>query len=226
MSAAPELEPFALTAEAEAYRYIHAAIRTGVYPPGFRLIPEDIAASIGTSRMPVREAFRRLASEGLVTIRPNRGAMVTGLSLDEMQEVFEMRAALEGMAVRLAAPHMTPANLAVMERMLNDMDGHLDNLSDWAHAHQNLHAYLCGLSQRPRLTRHIAALHTLIEPYMRLWIKALDRPFGAREHHIELLNALRSRDPDIAEAAMRHHVQATVPELMQFLASRAQTASS
>ncbi|WP_459618059.1 GntR family transcriptional regulator [Bordetella sp. 2513F-2] len=221
MTTANYTDPLATTAEAEAYRHIHAAICAGVYPPGYRLVPEDIAAEIGTSRMPVREAFRRLATEGLVTLRPNRGARVSGLSLPEMQEVFEMRAVLEGLAVRLALPSLTPATIATLEHMLDRMDDHLDNVSDWATAHRGLHEHLCGLCRQPRLLRHIAALHSLIEPYMRLWFNSLDKPLSARGDHVDLLDALRHGDPDTAEAAMRQHVRATVPELMQFLQARA-----
>jgi len=212
-------EPLA-TAEAEAYRHIHTAIRMGVYPPGQRLIPEDIAAEIGTSRMPVREAFRRLASEGLVVIRPNRGASVAGLAVDEMREVFEMRAVLEGLAVRLAMPGMTGATIDALERRLGRMDERMEDSSDWTGAHRQFHEYLCGLCRRPRLLWQISALHSLIEPYMRLWFNSLARPLSAREDHMDLIAALRTLDADAAEAAMRQHVQATVPELMQFLQSR------
>ena len=68
------------TAEEEAYSHILQRIRSGQYRSGDRLIPEEIATEIGTSRMPVREAFRRLATEGLVDIRPHRGAVVRKLS--------------------------------------------------------------------------------------------------------------------------------------------------
>lgn len=85
-----------LTAEEEAYNFLLNAICGGRYRKGDRLIAEDIASEIGMSRMPVREAFRRLDAQGLVTLRPNRGAIVGGLDIDELHEVFEMRSALEG----------------------------------------------------------------------------------------------------------------------------------
>src|SRR4029453_13795672 len=90
----------ATTAEEEAYRHIQRVLRVGRYKPGERLIPEEIAAEIGMSRMPVREAFRRLASDGLVVLRPNRGCVVAGLTVDELFEIFEIRSVLEGLAVR------------------------------------------------------------------------------------------------------------------------------
>lgn len=78
-----------LTAEEEAYNFLLEAICGGRYRRGDRLIAEDIAREIGMSRMPVREAFRRLDAQGLVTLRPNRGAIVSGLDFDELREVFE-----------------------------------------------------------------------------------------------------------------------------------------
>src|SRR5688500_7583277 len=96
----------AATAEEEAYRHIQQQLRLGRYKPGDRLIPEDIAAEIDMSRMPVREAFRRLAADGLVVLRPNRGCIVAGLNIDELYEVFEMRSVLEGLAARVAMPRI------------------------------------------------------------------------------------------------------------------------
>lgn len=106
----PSAVPYAqtpVTAEQEAFLHLQSAIRLGRYRAGDRLIPEEIAAEIGMSRMPVREAFQRLAVEGLVVIRPNRGCIVAGLTLDEIYETFEIRSVLEGLAVRLAMPGST-----------------------------------------------------------------------------------------------------------------------
>lgn len=209
----------ALTAEDEAYRHIHAAIRLGRYVGGERLVPEVIATEIGTSRMPVREAFRRLATEGLVTIRPNRGVTVCGLNTDDMQEIFEMRAVLEGLAVRLALPNITPAALKRLEALIDPLDDRDGVQPDWTAAHRAFHETLCALSGRARLIKQIAALHSLVEPHMRLWVLA-DRPTTARVHHQELIAALRSADAQRCETAMREHVMVTVPDVMKYLQKR------
>nr|WP_246164835.1 GntR family transcriptional regulator [Pigmentiphaga aceris] len=209
----------AITAEDEAYRHLHAAIRTGRYRAGERLVPEVIAVEIGTSRMPVREAFRRLAADGLITIRPNRGAVVSGLNVPDMQEVFEMRAVLEGLAARLALPNLTSRALDDLERMLDRLDSQdpLDTRADWASAHREFHEALCALSDRPRLARQISGLHVIVEPYMRLWKRESPGDSTARDDHRALMSALHSRDPDRCERAAREHVMGTVPELMRFL---------
>ncbi|MBA1242146.1 GntR family transcriptional regulator [Pseudomonas japonica] len=206
-----------VTAEEEAYRYLLDAICHGRYHTGDRLIAEDIAGEIGMSRMPVREAFRRLAAEGLVTLRPNRGAIVSGLNLDEMREVFEMRSALEGLAVRLATATLTDRQLTTLERMLDDMDEVREDGAEWVGRHRAFHEYLCSLAMRPRLLRQISALYSVIEPHMRLWLQHVDKPLSARQEHAEILTALRSRNAALAERVVCEHIEGTVPALLNFL---------
>ncbi|SDI60379.1 DNA-binding transcriptional regulator, GntR family [Paraburkholderia steynii] len=210
---------FAVTAEEEAYAYVLYRIRMGKYRAGDRLIPEEIAAEIDTSRMPVREAFRRLASEGLVVIRPNRGAIVRGLDADEMEEVFCMRGALEGLAAKLALPGITPAHIAELTRLLEVMESHEQDAHQWVSAHRNFHEYLCQLSGRKRLVAQIAGLHTVVEPHMRLWLQLADKQMTSRDDHTTIIDAIKSGDPMAVEATVREHIEATVPALRQWMTS-------
>lgn len=206
-----------LTAEEEAYNFLLEAICCGRYRKGDRLIAEDIAGEIGMSRMPVREAFRRLDAQGLVTLRPNRGAIVSGLDIDELHEVFEMRSALEGLAVRVAVAHIGERQLAALERLLDEMDDYRDESAEWVSRHRKFHEYLCSLSGRPRLLKQISALYSLIEAPMRLWLQHVDKPLSARQEHAVILNAIRAGNAEQAEAVVREHIEGTVPELIKFL---------
>ena len=207
----------AVTAEEEAYRHLHSALRFGRYRAGDRLIPEDIAAEIGMSRMPVREAFRRLAADGLVVIRPNRGCIVAGLTLDEIYETFEIRSVLEGLAVRLAMPRTDADVIAELERLLDRMErAGMSGSGDWVARHYEFHAAICGLSRRPKLIRQIAALHVTIEPYLRIWFDYVEKPLSAREEHSSLIDALRTGDAAFAEQAMQKHILGTAPMLADF----------
>lgn len=208
-----------LTAEEEAYSFLLGAICTGRYRKGDRLIAEDIAGEIGMSRMPVREAFRRLDAQGLVTLRPNRGAVVSGLDLDELREVFEMRSALEGLAIRVAVGKIGDRQLSALERMLDEMDDYRDESSQWVSLHRAFHEYLCSLSGRPRLMKQISALYSLIEAPMRLWLQHSEKPMSARDEHIVILDAIRSGNVELAESVVRQHIEETVPALIQFLQS-------
>ena len=205
------------TAEEEAYSYLLDAICKGDYRTGDRLIAEDIANAIGMSRMPVREAFRRLAAEGLVNLRPNRGAIVSGLNMAQMREVFEMRSALEGLAVRLAVPHLQARHLTRLERLLDDMDECRDDSAEWVGRHRDFHEYLCSLADRPRLLQQITALYSMIEPPMRLWLQHVEKPLSAREEHAAILDALRAGDAAAAERVLCEHIEGTVPSLLAFL---------
>lgn len=205
-----------MTAEEEAYNFLLNAICTGRYRTGDRLVSEEIASEVGMSRMPVREAFRRLAAEGLVTLRPNRGAVVSGLNLDEIHEVFDMRSVLEGLALRVAVPKITERHLNRLERLLDEMDECRDESAEWVGRHRVFHEYLCSLSERPRLMRQISALYSVIEPPMRLWLQHAQPP-SAREEHSEILEAIRSGDAALAERVLREHIEGTVPELARFL---------
>ena len=205
------------TAEEEAYAFLLDAICKGAYRNGARLIAEDIASEIGMSRMPVREAFRRLAADGLVTLRPNRGAVVSGLNIEQMQEVFEMRSALEGLAIRVAVPKITERHMVHLERLLDDMDEYRNESGEWVRRHRDFHLFLCSLSERGRLMRQIAALYTVIEPHMRVWLEHGEKPLSARNEHAAILDALRSGDAQLAERVLREHIDGTVPSLTAFL---------
>ncbi len=220
MRLVPNYDRQPVTAEEEAYSYLLDAICKGQYRTGDRLIAEDIANDIGMSRMPVREAFRRLAAEGLVTLRPNRGAIVSGLNIEEMREVFEMRSALEGLAIRLAVPKLGERQLARLERLLDEMDDYRNDSAEWVSRHRVFHEYLCSLAERPRLLRQINALYSVIEPHMRLWLQHVDKPMSAREEHAVILDALRSGDAREAERVLCEHIEGTVPSLLKFLEAK------
>ncbi|ESZ02695.1 GntR family transcriptional regulator [Mesorhizobium sp. L2C089B000] len=205
------------TAEQEAFLHLQSAIRLGRYRAGDRLIPEEIAAEIGMSRMPVREAFQRLAVDGLVVIRPNRGCIVAGLTLNEIYETFEIRSVLEGLAVRLAMPRMNAETIAELERLLARMErSGAAGGADWVTRHQEFHGYICNLSGRPKLIRQIASLHVTIEPYLRIWFDYVEKPLSAAEEHSAVIDSLRGGDAEAAEAVMRRHILDTAPLLAEF----------
>jgi DNA-binding GntR family transcriptional regulator len=212
-----EFNGLALSAEGEAYRFIETGIRQGRYRAGERLVAEDIAAEIGMSRMPVREAFRRLSSEGLLHIRPNRGAIVRGLNATEMQEVFEIRASLEALAAGLAMSRLTPQTIATLEHLLDQMELCNSNYSEWVTKHREFHEYLSGLAGMPRLSAQLVGLNSSLEPYMRIWLEHADKPMTSRDDHAGIVRALMSGDRELVESVVREHVRATIPALVKFV---------
>lgn len=200
-----------LSAEQEAYAHVENRIRTNVYTAGQRLVAEDIAAELSMSRMPVREAFRRLAGDGLIVMRTNRGAVVTSLGEDDIREVFEMRAVLEALAAGSAVARLTPSRMRDLQSLLERMEEVNLEYQEWVTRHREFHEYLTDLSDLPRVCRQISVLHSVIEPYMRVWVARESNSMESKACHEHLMEALRTGDRAAVEAEMRAHVLSTIP---------------
>ena len=212
-----ETSATAATAEEEAYDYILTSIRQGAFQPGDRLKAEDIAHRLGMSRMPVREAFRRLAAEDLLTLRPNRGTTVTRLGEDELREIFEMRSVLEGLAVRTGIGNMNARAIEDIEEILGRMERCRDHGSEWLLHHRRFHELVCSFSRRHRLIRQIGSLHRATEPYLRLWYVNVKKPIDEQKEHRGILEMLKRGDAEKAEAFMRDHIVTTAPQLSELV---------
>src|ERR671935_979582 len=110
-----------LTLWQRVYDFLREEILSERLRPGAELQEVALSEELGVSRGPIREAIGRLAAEGLVTVRPRRGAVVRSLSKDEFLELYQVREALEMMAVRLAVPNLQPDDLAQLEGLVDEM---------------------------------------------------------------------------------------------------------
>jgi DNA-binding GntR family transcriptional regulator len=196
----------AATAQQEAYIYLQDQIVSGALPGGSRLQIEDISRSLGVSRMPIREAIRQLDAEGYVTIRPNRGAVVTSRTPKEILELFEMRAVLEGLAVRLAVANVTTLALEDIELDLARLRRVETQSVAWVERHDAFHDLICRLSGRTRLCTDIGRLRLAARPYLRLYAKLHANPEIKGYEHERIIEALRSGDGNRAERVMREHI--------------------
>ena len=115
-----------LTLWQRVYGHLRAEILAGRLEPGAELAEVALSEQLGVSRGPLREAIGRLASEGLVTVRPRRGAVVRSLSKEEFVELYQVREALEMLAVRLAVPRLGPEDVAALERLVEEMAAHAE----------------------------------------------------------------------------------------------------
>lgn len=211
-----------VSAEVGAYRHILGRIRRGELSPGARVRTEDVAGAVGLSRQPVREAIRRLEAEGYLSSRPNHGAMVTKYTPAQLLELFEIRASLEGLAARVAATVLTPADIDKLEALLVRMEAAGTETDAWLVAHVDFHMQLAQAAGRPRLARELARLHASLEPYLRLWYVHTGTPTDSRAEHMRVLQSLRSGYPAHAEEVMRDHVMETTPELIAHLQATGQ----
>jgi DNA-binding GntR family transcriptional regulator len=167
--------------------------------------------------MPVREAIRQLHAEGYVTIRPNRGAVVTSRSRAEVVELFEIRAALEGTAARLAAASVTPEMLADLDLELQRLHKVSTDHASWLTRHDDFHDRLCRTSGRLQLEAECARFRLAVQPYVRLYLQSgrtFEQPGFEHEH---LLDALRNGNGEFAERACRAHIMANADAIAECL---------
>lgn len=188
-------------------RVLAERIIAGEIAPNERLRQDHIAAEFGVSQVPVREAFRRLEAQGLVASEPRRGVRVAGFSLDEVREVAEMRAALEVLALRNAAPHLTRAMLDEAEE-INRLGDRAGDVQAWEEANRRFHRTLLSPCGMPRLMRAIDDLHTASARFLFSgWRAEWDAPTD-RDHRA-ILAALRGGEVEMAAAVLGRHVQWT-----------------
>ena len=213
--------PF-VTAQHEVYRHLREQILSGALSAGTRLNPVDIGASLGVSRMPVREALRQLDSEGLVTIRPNRGVVVMSLSPKEIEEIFLIRTALEILAVRQAMPNINARTLDELGRRRRMMDEAEGDARLWVRRHDEFHDALCGLSGMPRLIAEIRRSRALLNAYMsRYYREANLTPEMDGHGHDAIIDALRTRNLTLIEACLRDHIMTAAQAVIQFTQAQA-----
>jgi DNA-binding GntR family transcriptional regulator len=193
------------------------AIMRGELPGGLPLRQDELSAQFGLSRIPVREALRQLEGEGLVTIVPHRGAVVSSLSLEELQEICEIRVALETTALRLAIPHLDDESLARAEAILRATDAAEEVLDLWSANNWQFHATLYAPANRPRLLAMIKQLHDQVDRYLRLHVSLLDYKTKGQEEHWALLNACRARDAALAVTLLERHIETVGTLLARYL---------
>jgi DNA-binding GntR family transcriptional regulator len=209
-----------MSAQGLAYQFVRQKVISGAYSAGDRLQPEVIAEELGISRMPVREALRQLDAEGLVTMRPNRGAIVTILTPHEVKELFDIRGVLEGLAARGAAQKATDEGIEEL-RLLNLrlQRVSLDSRT-WLQHHHEFHDFLCEISGQHRLRKEIRRIRAAVEPYLLVYMSAYRQIEMAGAEHGALVDAIASRNGLLAEHTFAHHVEVAGAGVIKFLEAR------
>lgn len=194
-----------------AYVKLREALLSGAFEAGASLRQEEIAQRLGVSRVPVREALRRLEGEGLVVQRPRRGYIVASLDPENIEDIFDIRMMLEERAGYLATQRRTAQDVVDVERLLHEMDGiKIGNAADvslFAERNRAFHDRLFETSKRPQLCRMMAVLRNSVERYVRvsaLIAESLDRVHD--EHH-RIVEAFRRGDAEEVGRLCRAHCQ-------------------
>lgn len=198
-----------------AYDELRRRILSGALPAGSRIDQDAEAGRLNASRMPVREALRRLGAEGLVDITPHRGAVVRALSAADLEDLYVMRLALEGVAGRLGAEQLSAAELEAMRQMLPAMEQIVaqDDPVAWLDLDWAFHQMLYRAAQRPRLLQTIHQLREEARRYRTVGL-SLPRVLEVSLHeHRAMIEACERRDGEEVEVLIRQALERTRSEL-------------
>jgi DNA-binding GntR family transcriptional regulator len=184
---------------------LRAAIHSGVLAAGTQLRQDHIAEEHGVSHIPVREALRRLESEGLVTYYPRRGAFVAQISATDAAEITEMRVALEALALRRAIQRATAEDRAAAEVAVRRAEASSD-LSEWSALNWEFHRALYGPCSLPRLLETIEGLWRNVDRYIRVVWQVSDYAHRPHQEHRQILAAYRPESAERCVALMTAHI--------------------
>jgi DNA-binding GntR family transcriptional regulator len=212
----------------EVVEDLRQRILEGEVAPGEWLRQERLAREHGVSQMPIRDAFKQLAAEGLVEHLPYRGVRVVEFSRDDVEDLYLCRAFVEGRAARFAAVNISDGELAELRAIQAGIKEAVgpERVAEYRELNRRFHALIIAASRRSLLSRSLAGMWAAF-PNM-LWNTFLqtarefvvDRVPADEDEHDAILSALEAHDPDGAEKAMRRHVMASGESLMRMLETR------
>lgn len=190
-------------------------ILNGKYAPGEELKEIPIGKELGVSRTPVREALRKLELEGLVSIVPNKGAYVSGISSEDVHDIYAIRSYLEGLCAKWACRHATEEDLNTLDEILclarfNAERNRYEQMSELdSKFHQALYN-ACG----SKMLRHILRdFHKYVESVRKQTLSRSERALAAIEEHEKILDAIKNRDEELADRLSHEHIINTIENL-------------
>jgi DNA-binding GntR family transcriptional regulator len=207
------------TLRQRVYEHLREEIMADRLPPGTELSEAALSKELSVSRGPIREAIGRLAAEGLVTVRPRRGAEVRAITAEELIDAYEVREALEVLAVRLAVPRVTESDLARLGQLVDSMAEHARDgaVDDFFAANVAFHELICELSGNEKLLQVHHHLAGEIGRFQTRTLALRGNLEGSVTEHRAILAAIRRRDAAEAADLTAAHVRVPARRLQEML---------
>ena len=208
------------TKNVAVYDKLRQSIIKGKLKPGQKVVMAELAKAFGLSETPVREAIRRLESEGYIDFTPHMGAIVTKIDEGELVEIYLIRIALEELATRLASPHITEKDIDFLNRKNREMEMAIQ---------QNRYEILAGINKLfhlriykaapfPRLYKMICDLWDTFERWPSVFSYVPERAAASVEEHKKIIQALQARDMDQADRLIKEQKERTMEALQKYMA--------
>ena len=193
---------------AQVQQQILEAIRSGRYRPGDRIRETEVADWLNVSRTPVREAFRRLEAEGLLSFESWRGVVVADLDRQQVSELYAMRKALEGAAAKLAARHIDDAEIELLDLLLEQSSNTATTPEALAEINRQFHETIYAAAHNRYLLQTLEQLRNALALLRGTTYSLPGRAATALKEHKAIVEAIRVRDAEAAEQAARNHIAA------------------
>lgn len=200
-----------------AQERIREAILRGTLPPGTRIDQNQLAADLNTSLIPVREALKSLASEGLVQIIPRRGAFVADFSLNDLENLYEARMMFEGQVAAKAVPLLKDSEIEDLRALSVEMRSALaiGNYDDFTRLNRRFHYIIYGAANNHHLTDMLSSLWDLAERYRYRYQYIVDEHDTVNADHQEIVEACAARDAARLRVAIDNHILRTLNGMRQ-----------
>lgn len=212
----------------QATEALRERILRGVYADNTPLRQDALAAELGVSRIPIREALRQLEAEGLVVFNPHRGAVVSSLSVEEIDELFELRAQIESDLVRRAIVRTRTEHVSRAKEILKAYEAafRTGEVGEWGKLNWEFHSTLYAPANRPFTMAIIQRLHQQSDRYMRMQLVLTHGESRAIDEHRAILASVAAQDVKEASSLMRQHILNAGRQLVRFVSAERQATES
>jgi DNA-binding GntR family transcriptional regulator len=198
-------------------------ILDGSFPSGLQLKQDALAEEFGVSRIPIREALMQLEAEGLVKILPHKGAIVSELSISEIDELFELRLLLEPRLLEASAPHLTAADFEQLHAILDEYGSEISakHISRWGELNTQFHMLMYRHAERPRSLLLVGNLLQDCDRHARIQLSLNNNTDRAHREHTELVALCEAGKFSEACNLLKSHIEHAGKSLRDFLTQRA-----
>jgi DNA-binding GntR family transcriptional regulator len=207
------------TKNVAVYRKLRQNIIKGKLKPGQKIVMADLAKGFGLSETPVREAIRRLESDGYVQFTPHMGAVVTGIEESQLVEIYLIRTELEALAARLAGAHVTERDIDFLVKKNTEMEiaagqGKYESLGA---LNKDFHLRIYKAAPFPRLYRMICDLWDTFERWPSVFSYVPERALASVEEHKRIIEALRTKNQDLTDQLVKKQKERTMEALKKYI---------
>ena len=212
----------ASTLEEKVYNILEDQILSQKLRAGDSVTELKLSKELGVSRTPVREALQRLDREGLIKLRPNKGAVVVGISEQDLIDIYKIRTRLEGLAARIASENSDEDLIRRLSDNIELTEFYMakDNIEKLKDLDSDFHDIIYGYCQNRILSKTLADLHRYIVCYRKLSLSVKGRLERSLSEHREIFEAIKKGDSEAADRLMSEHVECALSNLLAILQNK------